>query len=314
MSDTTATSSNQRPIETAAFEEDKARPVPGDTLGGELDAHDQLLLDIDGYEGPIDVLLEMSRKQKVDLTHISILQLVRQYLGFIDRARELRLDLAAEYLVMAAWLAYLKSKLLLPAIEEENEEPGGDEMAAALTYQLKRLQTMRDAADKLSEHPQMGQDFFPRGFGADGLTHHIETSYQASLYDLLRAYGAIRRRGEAGQDYQPVEFNLVSIDEAMSRLKEMLGNLPGLDNVMDDTASAWATLESFLPEKGGAKEGPEDRLLSKSALASTLLASLELAKQGYADIRQDQAFRPIYLRRSSALAQASSELQDRAEA
>lgn len=265
----------------AHFEEDPPR------TGREAGTHesDTLLLNIDGYEGPIDILLEMARKQKVDLTQISILQLVRQYLDFIDRARELRLDLAAEYLVMAAWLAYLKSRLLLPGQEEE-DEPGGDEMAAALAYQLQRLQVMQDAAEKLYSRPKLHDNVFARG-NAEGLSVQIQKSYDASLYDLLSAYGAIQRRVNTST-YKPVEFNLMSTDEAMKRLGNMLGHLPRKNG-----KSVWATLQSFLPET------KDDPLHCRSSLASTLLAGLEMAKQGQVEIMQDGTFRPIYLRQTA---------------
>ncbi len=260
------------------FEEDLPRVVES------MSEVDQLLLNIDGYEGPIDVLLDLARNQKVDLREISILQLARQYLGFIERAKELDLELAAEYLVMAAWLAYLKSRLLLPR-EESGDEPSAEAMAEALQFQLRRLEAMRKVVDDLMKQPRLGQQVFARGM-PEGLSVKLETSWGMTLYDMLKAYGEIHRR-KLDSHYDLPEFNLMSVEDALSRLTRMLGQLPrkGLQ-------SAWATLESFMPE------GIKDRLFGRSALASTLIASLELAKRGILEIKQDGLFRPIYMRTS----------------
>ena len=244
---------------------------------------DALLLNLDGYEGPIDVLLEMARNQKVDLREISILQLARQYLTFIERAKDLRLDLAAEYLVMAAWLAYLKSRLLLPREKTEGNEPSGEAMAEALQFQLRRLESMRKAADALMARPQLGIGLFGRG-DPEGLKTSYNATYKDTLYDLLKAYGDIRRRAEASNYELPV-FNVMTMEEAVERMTRMLGNLP-----KSGPLSVWTTLQSFLPEN------IKDRLLRRSSLASTLTAGLELAKQGKVELRQDGLFRPIYLR------------------
>lgn len=259
------------------FEEDPPRRADG----VEHDS-DRLLLNVDGFEGPIDVLLELARNQKVDITQISILQLVRQYLEFIERAKQLNLELAAEYLVMAAWLAYLKSRLLLPKTDD-GVEPSAQEMADALQFQLRRLEAMQRAAEALSQRPQLGQSVFTRG-APEGLRVVTSTRWDATLYDLLSAYGDISRRAD-DQHYDLPEFNVMSTEEAMSRLTRMLGNLPrkGINTV-------WATLDSFLPEK------MKDRIYARSSLATTLTASLELVKQGKLEIKQDGAFRPIYVR------------------
>jgi len=259
------------------FEEDAPKGFAAD---GDVDA---LLLNIDGFEGPIDVLLEMARNQKVDLREISILQLARQYLAFIDRAKDLRLDLAAEYLVMAAWLAYLKSRLLLPRDKDESGEPSGEAMAEALQFQLRRLESMRKAADTLMKRPQLGVNIFGRGM-PEGLHIHYNATYQVTLYDLLRAYGDIRRRAETSTYELPV-FNIMTMEEAVERMTKMLGNLP-----KSGPFSVWTTLESFMPEN------ITDPLLRRSSLASTFTAGLELAKQGKVELRQDAHFRPIYLR------------------
>ena len=264
--------------QAAQFQEDP----PRSEIASQVDEADKLLLNIDGFEGPIDVLLELARNQKVDITKISILQLARQYLGFIERAKMRNLELAADYLVMAAWLAYLKSRLLLPK-QEDDEEHSAEEMAEALQFQLRRLQSMQDSAKKLMDLPQLGQQIFPRGM-PEGLQTVTDTSWDVSLYDMLKAYGDIHRRKNESH-YDLPEFNLMSTEAALSRLTRMLGSLPkkGLQTV-------WATLESFIPD------GIKDKLYGRSALASTLTAGLELVKQGKLEIRQDGLFRPIYLR------------------
>lgn len=263
----------------AVFEEDPPRDAPGE---GEHEV-DALLLNIDGYEGPIDVLLDLARNQKVDLREISILQLARQYLAFMERAKQLRLDLAAEYLVMAAWLAYLKSRLLLPQDKGADGELSGDQMAEALQFQLRRLEAMREAAEKLFKRPQLGVNIFPRGM-PEGLKNTFQVTYDVTLYDLLKAYADIKRRKEY-QTYELPLFNIMSMEEALERMARMLGNLP-----RTGPHSVWTTLQSFMPE------GIKDPLYFRSSLASTLTAGLELAKQGKVEIRQDGNFRPIYLR------------------
>lgn len=266
----------------AVFAEDPPRQPPP--------AHeaDSLLLNIDGYEGPIDVLLDMARGQKVDLREISILQLARQYLEFVERAKALHLDLAAEYLVMAAWLAYLKSRLLLPREEGAEGEPSGEAMAEALQFQLRRLEAMREAAEKLMTRPQLGRDFFARGM-PEGLHVAFSATYEVTLYDLLKAYGDINRR-KKNETYELPAFNIMSMEDAAARLEKMLGNLP-----RSGPYSVWTTLQSFLPtpEETG---GETDPLYLRSSLASTLTAGLEMAKQGRLEIRQDGPFKPIYVR------------------
>lgn len=267
----------QKLPEPEAFQEDPPR-----TELPQAHEADALLLNIDGYEGPIDVLLDLARNQKVDITKISILQLARQYLAFVERAAALNLELAAEYLVMAAWLAYLKSRLLLPRDDNETEH-SATEMAEALQFQLRRLEAMQNAAEKLRNLPQLGRDVFARGM-PEQLKTNTKTLWQVSLYDLLKAYGDIAQRQENSSYDLPV-FDLMSTEDAVTRMVRMLGNLPrsGLRTV-------WTTLESFIPE------GIRSKLFGRSALASTLTASLELAKQGKIEIRQDGLFRPVYLR------------------
>jgi segregation and condensation protein A len=251
------------------FEEDAREPIdPGEAL----------LLDLDGYEGPIDILLALARDQKVDLRKISILALADQYLAFITRARQLRLEIAADYLVMAAWLAYLKSRLLLPEPETEGE-PTGAELAAALAFQLQRLQAMKEAGAKLMALPQLGRDFVPRG-EPERLKVVTRVVYSATLYDLLKAYGThTGRRHEGALHILPTD--LYSMDDALKRLSGMIGK-----------AVEWSTLLSFLPP------GLAGGLVRRSALAATFAASLEMARSGRLKLRQDRTFGPIYLRRN----------------
>jgi segregation and condensation protein A len=286
----------------AAFDEPPADYNPTMPLPeGEHEA-DALLLNLDGYEGPIHVLLDMARNQKVDLREISILQLARQYLQFIERAKDLRLDLAAEYLVMAAWLAYLKSRLLLPREKDESGEPSGEAMAEALQFQLRRLESMRQAAEKLMKRPQLGVNIFKRG-NPEGLKTAYNATYKDTLYDLLKAYGDIRRRAESSVYELPV-FNIMTMEEAMDRMAKMLGNLP-----KSGIQSVWTTLQSFLPDN------IKDPLMLRSATASTFTAGLELAKQGKVEIRQDGLFRPIYLRSANrpALEDAPKKIEEESD-
>lgn len=269
--------------------DDSFAPVPA--------VRDDLLLKIEGYEGPIDLLLQLARDQKVDLAKISILQLARQYLDFIDQACALRLELAAEYLVMAAWLAYLKSRLLLPVVKTQSDEPDGETMAQALAFQLQRLQAMQSAAESLYALPRLGDRIFPRG-APESFAQTKENRWSASLYDLLHAYGDIRRRAESSL-YAPPGFALMSMDEAMDRLTHMLGDLP-----RQGPYSAWTTLSHFLPRTESGS------LLSRSALASLLTACLEMAKQGALEIRQDGLFRPVYVRARDAAPSPAPDAED----
>ena len=240
---------------------------------GELELH----LDLDGFEGPIDVLLTLARDQKVDLKKISILELADQYLAFIARARRLRLEIAADYLVMAAWLAYLKSRLLLPEPPADGE-PSGAEMAAALAFQLQRLEAMQKAGHELMALPQLGRDFFGRGL-PEPVKIIEKPVYKLTLYDLLKAYGTYPGRRNEGL-LQITPMNLFSMDDALHRIGEMLGQ------VLD-----WTTLQTFLPP------GLQRGLPRRAALAATFAASLELARTGRIQLRQEQLFGPIYMRR-----------------
>jgi segregation and condensation protein A len=237
----------------------------------------QLVLSLGAFEGPIDLLLTLARDQKVDLMHISILALAEQYLVFIETARQYQLELAADYLVMAAWLAFLKSKLLLPK-EETDEQLSAEEMAEALKFQLMRLEAMQEAGKKLFMLPRRGMDFFPRG-NPEGLPITYRSVYDVSLYDLLRAYGA-QHRDKNVSALEIEAFDLFSIDDAIARLRDILPNVPD-----------WADLKAFLPRN------IREPLLRRSAISTTLIAALELVRQGKADIRQDGGpFSPIFLK------------------
>jgi segregation and condensation protein A len=253
------------------------QPVPDHAVATEA-ADGELVVDLEGFAGPLDLLLSLARDQKVDLAKISILALAEQYLEFIQQAHRLRLEIAADYLVMAAWLAYLKSRLLLPT-EETGEEPTAAEMAAALQFQLQRLEAMREASAQLFARPRLGIDVFARG-APEGIRVITHAKYEASLFELLSAYGSIQRRGKA-EPLTIEQFELFSMDEALGRLRKVLGGAP-----------EWATLMSFLPHD--LREG----LPRRSAIAATFAASLELVRDGHAQIRQDSRFGPIFFRRN----------------
>ena len=236
----------------------------------------ELVLDLDGYEGPIDMLLTLAREQKVDLAKISILALADQYLAFIAERRRLRLEIAADYLVMAAWLAYLKSRLLLPE-PPRDDEPSGEELAEALAQRLKLLEAMQQAGLRLMSRPRLGHDVFLRGM-PEGVAVVPRPVYEVSLYDLLHAYGEGRRR--AGAQILTIEPpSLFSMDDALKRFERLLGHIP-----------EWRELTSFFLEEGTGE------LFRRSLLASTLAASLELVRVGRAELRQERTFGPIYLR------------------
>jgi len=250
----------------------------------EMDEEGQFLLDLDGFDGPIDVLLTLAREQKVDLTKISILALAEQYIAFIERARRLRLELAADYLVMASWLAYLKSKLLLPE-PEDDDEPSAAEMADALAFQLRRLESMQQAGARLLALPRLGRDVFQRG-DPEPLVIDRRSVFSLRLFDLLAVYGQHLTRHEVGR-YTIEPFLLHSVEGAIERLSHMIGRLPN-----------WTLLSQFLPsyDPNGVEVGEQRRLVGRSALAATFGASLELAKRGLLTIRQDGNFEPIYIR------------------
>ncbi|MFV1529040.1 MULTISPECIES: segregation and condensation protein A [unclassified Phaeobacter] len=240
-------------------------------------AAEALIVDVDGYEGPLDVLLSLSRTQKVDLRRISVLELARQYLSFVEKAHELRIELAADYLVMAAWLAYLKSRLLLPPDPTE-DGPSGEELAAHLAFQLERLQAMRDAAARLMARDQLGRNFFARGQGED-VTRIRTVSYSANLLDLMQAYARIRTR----DDFRPFVLDreaIFTMEAALERMRHLIGY-----------TGSWTDMLTYLPD--GWHSDPMKR---RSATASTFAASLQLVKEGRLELRQSETYAPIQLR------------------
>ena len=241
------------------------------------DESDVLLLELNGFEGPLDLLLVLARNQKVDLTKISILELAEQYLAYIDAARELRLEIAADYLVMASWLAYLKSKLLLPEQEQPQDGPTGQELAAQLAFRLKRLEAMREALASIMGRKRLGIDLFARGL-PEGIRVIRSTAFQASIFDLLKAYAEQRQRNAVTE----VKWGgrvVWSIKQARDRLASLLGAEPD-----------WTVLDKFLDEY---KPSP---VLGATVTASSFGATLELAREGHIELRQNEHFGPLYLK------------------
>jgi segregation and condensation protein A len=241
-----------------------------------------LHLRLEGYEGPLDLLLDLARSQKLDLGTISILALVDQYLVVIEQARGLRLEIQAEWLVMAAWLAWLKSRLLLPKEEAGEEDP--ETIAGRLTDRLAELERMRAGAAWLGARPQLNRDLFARGAPED-LTVQDRSGIRADLSALCQAYVAARRRALANRPYRPKPRRLWSVQEASARLSRVLGEFP-----------SWAVLQRFLPD--GEIGASLDTVERRAALASTLIAGLEMARGGAVELRQERAFGPILLRRA----------------
>jgi segregation and condensation protein A len=265
-------------ITMANFDTDDWATTAQPTTADRLDA-ENLIVDVDGFEGPLDLLLMLSRTQKVDLRRISVLQLAHQYLAFVEKARALRIELAADYLVMAAWLAFLKSRLLLPPIPGE-DGPSAEDLAAHLAFQLERLSAMREAAARLMARDQLGRDFFARGIPED-VTKRTHITYEATLLDLMRAYARTRTK----DDFRPYAFdrkNIFTMEQALDRMRGLLGY-----------AGEWSDLTTFLPT--GWDASPERR---RSATASHFAAILEMAKAGQVKIKQSDTFSPILVRRS----------------
>jgi segregation and condensation protein A len=238
---------------------------------------DILTISTESWEGPLDVLLALARTQKVDLREISILALVAQYLKFIDEARALRLELAADYLVMAAWLAYLKSALLLP--KEEQPDPSPEELALRLHLRLQRLEAMREAGARVMARDRIGRDVFRRP-NPEGLHRPRAFLWQANLFDLIQAYGQVKAR-TAPRIHIVARRAVMTLDAALERVSRLIG--ARLD---------WSTLESFLPTT-------DDPALRRSALASSFVAALELARLGKVELQQDAIFAPLYLKAAS---------------
>jgi segregation and condensation protein A len=247
-------------------------PAPGEAF----------VVDIDGFEGPLDLLLALARTQKVDLAKVSILALVEQYLGFIAKAQQLKLEIAADYLVMAAWLAYLKSRLLLPKDKDDADTTSAEELAQRLAFRLMRLEAMRDKAAILLTRRRLDRDVFPRG-----QPEHVQvtrdTTYTATVYDLLKAYAEQRKR--TVRVVHVVKARRVwSIKEARLRLEKLVGA----------TAGDWSQLDLFLEQY--LPKGEEER----TALASSFGATLEMVREGLIEVRQDEPFAPIYMRKREA--------------
>ena len=264
--------------------EDWSDTMPPRRLEGqEVDdrlASEALIVDVDGFEGPLDLLLTLSRTLKVDLRRISVLQLAEQYLAFIARARTLRIELAADYLVMAAWLAYLKSRLLLPPDPSE-DGPSGEDLAAHLAFQLERLAAMREAAAGLMARDRLGRDVFGRGVPEE-VARVRSVTYAASLLELMQAYARLRTRDEF-RPYALDRKNIYTMEEALERLRSLIGY-----------AGGWVDLLSYLPD------GWTERDRRRSATAATFAATLEMAKRGAIEIRQGTEFAPILIRRREA--------------
>lgn len=234
-----------------------------------------LIVDLEGFEGPLDLLLTLARSQKVDLSKLSILALVEQYLAYIQEAHRLKLEVAADYLVMAAWLAYLKSRLMLPK-EQDEEEPSAEELALRLQMRLQRLEAMRDVGARLLARDRLGRDVLPRGT-PEAVRLDRRPVYDLSLYELLKAYAGVRGRVTAAP-LSIARRPVYSLEQALERLSRLLG-----------TAVSWTDLSAFVPKL--------DAQLSRSATASLFAASLELARQGRLDLRQLETFGPLYLRK-----------------
>jgi len=238
---------------------------------------DELTLNLDGWEGPLDLLLNLARAQKVDLAQISILELVEQYLAYLAEARALKLEIAADYLVMAAWLAYLKSCLLLP--KDPQQDPSPEEIALRLQLRLQRLDAMREAGARLIGRDRIGRDVFIRS-APEGLRLIRKSAWQVRDFDLFAAYGVVRARTQPAMHVVHAR-SVMTLEEAIERVGKMIG-----------VALDWTFLESFLPST-------EDPLFRRSCLASSFLAALELARRGRLDIAQDEPFAPIRLKRAA---------------
>lgn len=242
------------------------------------DAPGTLAVAVEGFEGPLDLLLALARDQKVDLARISVLALAEQYLAWIAAARALDLDLAADMLVMAAWLAYLKSRLLIPPSERPADEPSPEEAAEALAFQLRRLEAMREVGAGLMARHRLGLDVWPRG-APEAMIERVPGGVKLTMHEMIAAYAAARRRSLGKRTYTPPPLDLLSVEEAIARLNRLIGSVPG-----------WSVLSQFLPP--GLAQG----LPTRAAMAAMLVAGLEMAKTGSVDLRQEQAFGPIYVK------------------
>ena len=268
---------NKSAASANGFVEGPAYQIPS-SVKGATNEENVLEVDVDGFEGPLDILLNLARVQKVDLKQISILQLAEQYLNFIGKVQSLKIEIAADYLVMASWLAYLKSRLLLPK-EDDDEDLSAEEMAARLVFQLQRLEAMRDASAKLMTRNQLGRDFFPRGM-PEGIRVKRESHYDASLYELLTSYSTQRLRNYYAS-WKPTELPILSIERASMRLERMLGK-------MDD----WEEFDLIVMNE------LKDPVKRRTTAASSFSAMLEFARDGKLEIQQNKNFGKILMRRA----------------
>ncbi|MDA7428918.1 ScpA family protein [Primorskyibacter aestuariivivens] len=265
--------------DTDFFDDGTAPEDAGQSVAERL-AAEALIVDVEGFEGPLDLLLTLSRTQKVDLRKISVLHLAQQYLAFVEKAKALRIELAADYLVMAAWLAFLKSRLLLPPDPTE-EGPSGEELAAHLAFQLERLQAMRQAAAQLMARDRLGRDVFARGV-PEVVERVKKVTYTATLLDLMQGYARVRTKDE----FRPFVMDrekVFTMEQALDRMRGMIG-----------FAGSWTDISVYLPDGWDA-----DPVRWRSATAATFAASLELVKEGKAELRQSGMFEAIKLRRRS---------------
>ncbi|MDB5529294.1 MAG: segregation/condensation protein [Devosia sp.] len=243
-------------------------------------ADDVMYVDVDGYEGPLDLLLDLARRQKVDLAAISILALAEQYLAFIETVREQRIEVAADYLVMAAWLAYLKSRLMVPQAPND-DEPSGEMLAAMLQFRLKRLEAMRRAASQLMNRPRLDFQVYARG-APEPIEIARNNIWEASLFDLLKAYATNRERG-ISTDYSPLLRTVWSLQDARDILQRLIGD-----------SFDWVPMDSYLAQY---LTTPGERATVR---ASSFASSLELVRQGKIDLRQTEVFGPLFMRRSKS--------------
>jgi segregation and condensation protein A len=272
-------------VTTTQQPEPAPEPGPEPAFEGWADADDAprageaLIVNLDGFEGPLDLLLALARTQKVDLAKISVLALAEQYLEFVNQALKARLELAADYPVMAAWLAFLKSKLLLPREEGQEDQPTGDELAARLAFRLMRLEAMRHAAGQLVTRKRLGRDVFTRG-NPEGVRTIRTRKYTAMIFDLLKAYADQRKKTVKRVHVVP-RRTVWSIKEARQRLESLLG-----EGVGD-----WVQLDLFLQRYGAMPD------IARTARASSFGATLEMAREGLVELSQTEPYAPIYMRR-----------------
>jgi len=269
---------NEEPDQTTT--DDTAWPddqAAGRAADAAVRGEPMLVVDVEGFEGPLDLLLALARDQKVDLARISILALAEQYIAFIEQLRSRRLEIAADYLVMAAWLAYLKSRLLLPD-PEDDDEPSAEELAAILQFRLRRLEAMRDAAAKLMNRNRLGRDIFARGMPEPIIVEN-RNEFQAELFDLLQAYVIQRQRHAAASYHMPVR-KVWSLQEARDILMRLIGS-----------AADWTPIDAFLIDYLTTADN------RSTVMASSFSATLELVREGHIDVRQTDHFAPVYIRK-----------------